>query len=347
MRKRMVRVLLLTASLAVLAGCSNEGSSTNRRTLVGAGATFPAPLYEKWIAAFGKEHPTSRITFQALGSGPGIEMFKEGKVDFVASDVDRVPTNKQLKEMPAGTQMFPVAAGSVVVCCNVAEVTAELKLSRAALAGIFLGNITSWNDPKIAETNKNVTLPNTKIVIVHRSGASGTTFVFTQHLSAISPDWKKGVGAGFTVAWPKGGKRGMGNDGVAEIIKDTPGAIGYLSFNVGVTSKLPMVSLENRAGEFVAPTLQSGKSALVSAILAANLRDWIPDAEGKGAYPIVTFTWILARKSYDDQNAAALLKEFLKYGLTIGQETSEPLGYIPLPPNLADKVLQQVERMGS
>jgi phosphate transport system substrate-binding protein len=340
---RIFRLMLLTAPLLLLGGCNNEGSSGRKATIVGAGATFPAPLYEKWIAAYRTDHAATRITYQALGSGAGIEFFKEGKADFGASDV--VPTDKQLEGVAGGAQTFPLAAGMVVVCCNLPEYTTEVKLSRAALVGIFQGEITSWDDPKIAENNKN--MPKMKITIVHRAGASGTTFVFTQHLSAVSDTWKKGPGAGFTVPWPKESKRAMGNDGVADLIKQTPGAIGYLSFSAAAKSKLPRVALENKAGEMVAPSSESGKIALAALTGQDNVRNWVPDAEGKGAYPIVTFTWIIARKQYQDKNVADQLRDFLKYGLTTGQQECEALGYLPLPAAVVDKTLPEVERIGS
>ena len=281
-----------------------------------------------------------------MGSLAGIEMFKEGKVDFGASDVP--PTEQQIKGMTGGLQLIPVAAGSIVVSHNIPGVSAEVNLPREVLAAIFRGDITSWDDSKIADHNKTITLPKTKIVIVHRSGASGTTYVFTQHLSATSAEWKKKPGVGFTVDWPKDSKRAMGNYGVAETIKDTPGAIGYLSFNAAVKHKLPMAALQNKAGAFVAPTLKSAKASLAAVKDVDHLRDWVSsDAEAKEAYPIVTFTWILVRKNYDDTNAATQLKEFLKFALTKGQEESDSLGYVPLPAHIVDKILPEVERIGS
>jgi phosphate transport system substrate-binding protein len=272
-------------------------------------------------------------------------MFKEGKIDFAATDV--VPTEQQLKAISDGVHLFPMTAGNVVVCYHLPEITGELKLSREALAGIFLGTITTWDDPRIAEKNKHIPqLPKTKITVVHRSGASGTTFAFTQHLSLISDAWKKGPGAGFTVSWPTG-TRAMGNDGVAELVKDTPGAIGYLSTSAATSNKLPMAALENKAKEFILPSEESGKAGLAAAKEMTNLRDWMPDAEGKAAYPIVTFSWIVARKHYADPDTAAHLKEFLKYGLTQGQNDSAALGYLPLPQQIVDQVLPEVDKIGS
>jgi len=341
--RRCLASLLTAAFCFTSASCSDWTASKVRGTLLGGGATFPAPLYEKWIASYRAAHPDSRILYQAVGSGAGIQLFAESKVDFGASDAI---SDAQIGAIAGGVEVFPMTAGSVVLCYNIPGVSNALKLSREVYAGIFLGSITSWNDPKISADNKGITLPDLKITTVHRSGASGTTFVFTKHLSSINEAWKKGPGAGLTVQWPAG-IRAMGNDGIAEIIQQTPGAIGYLGYSSAIKHKLAPASLQNKTGEFIPPSIESAQAALASVDLADNLHIGIADPEGKTSYPIVTFSWILTHKRYTDPGAAAMLKSFLKYGLTDGQKESSQLGFIPLPPNIAEKALQQVERIWS
>jgi phosphate transport system substrate-binding protein len=311
-------------------------------TLQGSGATFPAPLYQKWFTEYNKAHPDVQINYQALGSGAGIKQFQQHLVDFGASDA--AMTDEEIAAVPEGVVLLPMTAGAIVLAYNLPDGPSELKLSREAYVGIFLGKITQWNDPAIAKANPGVTLPSTKIQPVVRSDGSGTTYVFTSHLSAISDAWKNGPGAGKSVNFPAA-VAGKGNPGVTALIKETPGAIGYVEYGYAVQTKMPMAVLENKSGKYVKGDLNTGKNALASVQLPANLRAWITDPAAPHAYPIVTYTWLLCYKKYKDPNTAATLKSVIQYGLTQGQSFSVDLGYIPLPPNVVDadtKALGQI-----
>jgi phosphate transport system substrate-binding protein len=311
-------------------------------TLQGTGATFPAPLYQKWFTEFNKAHPDVEINYQALGSGAGIKQFQQHLVDFGASDA--AMTDAEMAAVPEGVVLLPMTAGAIVLAYNLPGGPSELKLSRDAYVGIFLGKITQWNDPAIAKSNPGANLPATKIQPVVRSDGSGTTFVFTTHLSAISDAWKNGPGAGKSVNFPSA-VAGKGNPGVTALIKETPGAIGYVEYGYAVQTKMPMAELENKSGKYVKADLTTGKNALASVQLPANLRAWISDPPAADAYPIVTYTWLLCYKKYKDPQKLATLKSVIQYGLTQGQAFSTELGYIPLPPNVVDadnKALQQI-----
>jgi len=274
------------------------------------------------------------INYQALGSGAGIKQFQQGLVNFGASDA--AMTDEEIAAVKQGVVLLPMTAGSIVVAYNLPDVT-DLKLSREAYSGIFLGKITQWNDPIIAKANPGAKLPDTKITVVSRSDGSGTTFVFTSHLSAISAAWKSGPGAGKTVNFPVG-VAGKGNPGVTALIKQTPGAIGYVEFGYAEQTKMPMAELENKAGKYLKANIETEKAALAGVELPANLRAWISDPAGANAYPIVTYTWLLCYKKYDDPKIAQTLRDVIHYGLTDGQKFSVDLGYIPLPSNVIDAV---------
>jgi phosphate transport system substrate-binding protein len=304
----------------------------------GAGATFPARIYRKWFADYQAAHPGVKIVYDSLGSGAGINLFSDDKVDFGSSDA--AMTDEQIARVKTGgVLMLPVTGGNVVLAYNLPGVGGGLRLSREAYAGIFLGTITSWDDPKIAATNKDLHLPAGKITVVHRAGASGTTFAFTRHLSAVNEAWKAGPGAGLTVEWP-GGVMATGTDGVAETIQRTPGAIGYLDFGHAREANLTTAALQNKAGEFVAPSVESGRAALDSVAWPDDFRAFVSDPEGKDSYPIVTFNWLLVHKTYEDPRRAAALKDLCRYVLTDGQKECAPLGYIPLPQAAARRVLE-------
>lgn len=311
-------------------------------TIQGAGATFPAPLYKRWFLEYYKAHPGVRVNYQPIGSGAGIRQFTEGLVDFGASDA--AMSDKEIAKVPAGVQLLPMTAGSIAVCYNLPENVKELKLTRSALIGIFFGKIDSWNDKALVAANPGVDLPDMPITFIRRSEGSGTTFAFTNHLSAISPEWKAGPGVGKSVVWPVG-IGAKGNAGVAALIRQTPGAIGYVETGYAELTKLAMAAIENKKGRFIVPTTQSSQAALEGAKLPDNLRVWITDPEGKDAYPIVTYTWILCFKKYADAKVAQTLKAVLKYCLTDGQSMSAELGYVPLPEKVASKVLQALDQI--
>ncbi len=334
--------LLLCASLGAWS-LDREGVAlaADNITLQGTGATFPAPLYQKWFAEYNKLHPEVQINYQALGSGAGVKQFQQGLVNFGASD--SAMTDEEMKKVKDGVVLLPMTAGSIVLSYNLPGVS-ELKLSRAAYTGIFLGKIKQWDDPVIAKANPGVKFPSTPITVVTRSDGSGTTYVFTTHLSAISPEWKAGPGAGKSVNFPVG-VAGKGNPGVTALIKQTPGAIGYVEYGYAKQTAMPMAVLENHDGKFVKADLESRKNALATMTLPPDLRAWIPDPAGAEAYPIVTYTWLLCYKKYDDPKVAQAIKSVVQYGLTDGQKDSIELGYIPLPPNVVTVVTKALDQI--
>jgi phosphate transport system substrate-binding protein len=301
--------------------------------LSGAGATFPAPLYQRWAVEHNKQVPAIQVNYQSVGSGAGVKNFLQGVVDFGASDA--AMTDEEMAKSPRGAVLVPATAGSVVLAYNLEGVT-SLKLTRAALAGIFLGKIAKWNDPAIVSANPDVPLPDRPINVAYRSDGSGTTFVFTQHLAAISPEFDEEVGFDKSVVFPVG-VGGKGNEGVTALVKQTPGTIGYVEFGYAEQNKLPVASVENKSGNFVAPTPESGAAALASVELPENLRVWPVDPDAPEAYPITTFSWLLLYRNYDDAAKLKALKDFVTYGLTEGQDFAIELGYIPLPESVVAK----------
>src|SRR5579863_1225407 len=339
----LVPISLIAAALVILSsrfdtrpGAGAALGSEGAITLQGTGATFPAPLYQKWFTEYNKAHPEVQINYQALGSGAGIKQFQQNLVDFGASDA--AMTDAEMAAVKDGAVLLPMTAGSIVLAYNLPEAPSEVRLTREAYAEIFLGKITQWNDPAIAQANPGAKLPDTKITVVSRSDGSGTTFAFTTHLSAISEAWKSGPGVGTSVNFPVG-VAGKGNTGVAALIKQTPGAIGYVEYGYAKQTSMPMALLENKAGKFIKPDLQAGQRALASMTLPGNRRAWIPDPAGESSYPIVTYTWMLCYKKYGDPKTAAVVKSLVEFGLGQGQSFSEELGYIPLPATVieADK----------
>ena len=340
---RAISLLFVAFSLAV-ASCSGcrSGSKAAKDSvwIQGAGSTFVAPLCQKWCADYHAAHPEVHVTYISVGSGAGIALFTEGKADFGASDAGM--TGEQIDKVEGEVLLLPVTAASVVLAYHLPGFSGNLKLSRDAYAGIFLGTITSWDDPKITESNQGASLPKLKISPIHRQGASGTTFVFTQHLSAINEAWKSGPGKGMTVVWPVG-TPAAGNEGIVALIQQEPGSIGYVTYGHAEKGKLPMAWLQNKAGEYVQPSLQSGQATLNSAPPPGNLGGWIPDPEGKESYPIVSYTWLLVHKHDGNSQTTAALKDVLKYCLTDGQKDCLALGYIPLPEKVRQAKLKAVD----
>jgi phosphate ABC transporter, phosphate-binding protein len=320
-------------TLAIGAVSAIFANSAAAQQLSGAGASFPAPLYQRWAVEYNKLHPNVQTNYQSVGSGAGVKQFTQGTVDFAASDA--AMSDEEIEKVKQGVVMIPATAGSIVVAYNLPEVK-DLKLSRDAYAGIFLGKITKWNDPAIAKDNPDVKLPDLPINVAFRSDGSGTTFVFTKHLSAISPDFADEVGTDKSVTWPAGAG-GKGNEGVTALVKQTPGTIGYVEYGYAVNNGLSMASLQNKAGKFVKPTAESGAATLGHVEFPENLRIWPEDPAGDDDYPIATFTWLLLYKKYSDAAKLKALKEFITYGLTDGQKFSSELGYIPLPAAVVEK----------
>ncbi|MBV8532892.1 MAG: phosphate ABC transporter substrate-binding protein PstS [Verrucomicrobia bacterium] len=312
-------------------------SASAATQLQGAGATFPAPLYQRWIAEYTKNNPDVQINYQGIGSGAGIKQFTQNLVSFGASDA--AMTDKEIAAVKQGVVLIPATAGSVVLAYNLPGVD-NLKLSREAYAGIFLGKVTKWSDPAIAKTNEGVKLPDIPIIPCERSDGSGTNFVFTKHLSAISPEFNDKVGFGTSATWPVG-VGGKGNDGVTALIKQNRGAIGYVEYGYAKNNKLTFAALQNKAGEFVSATTDSGLATLATTQFPPNLlRGWPSDPDGKDCYPIATYTWLLLYKKYDNSQIGEAVKKFVNFGLTDGQKFSEELGYIPLPKEIVDKSME-------
>jgi phosphate transport system substrate-binding protein len=276
-----------------------------------------------------------RVNYQGVGSGAGIKSFTQGLTDFGASDA--AMSDKEIAAVKTGgVVLLPMTAGSIVISYNLPGVTQTLQLPRDVYPAIFDGEITNWNDPKLVAANPGVTLPDLPITVASRADGSGTTFNFTGHLSAISPDFKAKIGQGKLVKFP--GVAGKGNDGVAALIKQTPGTIGYVEFGYAKNTGLPMATLQNQAGKFVAPSPESGSAALAQVPLPDNLRAFITDPAGDASYPIVTYTWWLVHGTYDKPGVADAIKALANWALTDGQKLSPDLGYLPLPDVVVTKV---------
>jgi phosphate transport system substrate-binding protein len=315
--------------------------------LRGAGATFPALLFKQWFGAYQQGHPAVAIAYDSVGSSEGIRRFTgkgvdhENTVDFGASD--SAMTDEQIAAVGRGVLMVPVTAGSVVLAYNLPDLVGDLRLSRKAYEGIFLGTLKQWNDPLIARANPGAGLPALTIETVVRQDGSGTTFALTKHLDAISEAWRDRHGAASLVDWPGKPMRAVGNEGVAVRIGHSIGSIGYLSYGSARQAGLRMALLENRDGAFIAPTAESGAATLAAAELPENLRVFLPDPLGRGSYPIVTFSWALLYRNYEDQSKAAAIRELFGWALSKGQDVSSEVGYIPLPPAVRDKALAALQ----
>jgi phosphate transport system substrate-binding protein len=337
---------ILALTLLLTLGCNNDASkpASERVKLQGSGASFPAPLYMRWFQDYSKQTPGVTVDYQAKGSGAGIKDLINETVDFAASDA--AMTEEEIAQVKRGVVMLPMTAGKIVLAFNLPDGPKELKLSREAYAGIFSGKIAKWDDPVIAKCNEGVKLPSLDITVIVRSDSSGTTYVLSSHLSAISPTWKESFGIEKSINWPSDPRfvKGPKNDGVTALIKQTPGAIGYIEYGFAKQTGLPVASLENQSGKYVAPTAESGLAALASATsMPENLVLWLPDPQGDGSYPIVSYTWLLCYKDSADPAKATALKELVRYCMAEGQKSSESLGYIPLPDHVKERVLQALE----
>jgi phosphate transport system substrate-binding protein len=324
-------------ALLAIAGAAAAADTT---LINGAGATFPFPIYSKWFSDYNKAHPNVQINYQSIGSGGGIKQITERTVDFGATDA--VMSNEEMQKAP-GIQHIPTVMGAVVVIYNVPGVR-ELKLTPQTLAGIFLGKITKWNDPALAAENKGLNLPDSPIVVAHRSDGSGTTAVFTDYLAKVSPDWKAGPGAGKSVNWPAG-LGGKGNEGVTGIVKQTEGGIGYVELAYANQNKLAVAELKNKSGAFVKPSLESVSAAAAHAQVPDDYRVSITDAEGKDAWPISAFTYLLVYKDQRDTAKGDALLKFIWWAVHDGQKTAPSLDYAPLPQAVVQKVEKTLKAM--
>jgi phosphate transport system substrate-binding protein len=322
------RLPLATVMLsAMLAGCGR--TSDKIVVLHGAGSTLPAPLYRRWIDEYCKAHPDVQIQYEAVGSGEGVRRFTHEAVDFGASDVGM--TDEEIARVPQGVQLIPMTASALVLAYNPDGLPPNLCLSRAACSGICLGRVSDWNDAQIAAYNEDTALPDMPIVFVHRSDESGSSIVLHRHLCAVSEEWRNRFGAQTAPAWPVG-IAGKGEDGIVELVRKTPGAIGYMSYSRAAKEKLPMARLENNAGALVAPTLRSGQEGLAGFHLPPNLRAWIEDPPGRTAYPIITLTWLLCYDKYSDPRVASTIRDFIHFGLSEdGQYMACDYGFLKLP----------------
>ncbi|MCL5884042.1 MAG: phosphate ABC transporter substrate-binding protein PstS [Deltaproteobacteria bacterium] len=327
---------VLAGVVAILAVVS-FASAAGPLTINGAGATFPYPLYSKWFYEYSNANPGVRFNYQSIGSGGGIKQITAGTVDFGATDA--AMTEEGMKKLPGAILHIPTALGAVVPVYNLDRVPAGLKLTSDVLAGIYLGKITRWNDPKIAELNKAVTLPKADIVVAHRSDGSGTTDIFTNYLTTVNPEWRAKVGRGPSVNWPVG-IGGKGNEGVAGVVKQTPGAIGYVELAYAKQNKMKVASLRNKDGRFVTPTLEatSAAAAGVAKSMPGDFRVSLVDAPGKGSWPISGLTWILVYKDQKDEARGKAMVRFLKWAIRDGQKMEAALDYAPLPKAVVEKV---------
>ena len=346
----------MAIAAAMAFGCSSDkpeaggastaaapGSRSGSVDLTGAGATFPYPLYSKWFADYAAATGV-KINYQSIGSGGGIRQLSEGTVDFGASDSPM--KDEDIAKAKGPVMHFPTVLGAVAITYNLPGVTTPLKLTGALLADIFAGRITKWSDPKITVLNPGVQLPSSDILVVHRSDGSGTTFVFTDYLAAVSPAWASGPGRGKEVSWPVG-LGGKGNEGVSGQVKQTPGAIGYVELAYAKQNQLPYASIQNASGNFVAPSPEgmTAAAAGVAEKLPANTdyRLSIVNAAGANAYPISSFTWILVYAQQSDSAKGRKLKDFLKWALTEGEKQASALDYAPLPAAMASRLTARLD----
>jgi len=316
--------------------CNGGGGGSGSVSLQGAGATFPNPLYQKWLSEYGKLHSNVRIDYQSIGSGGGIKQLKEQTVDFGASDAPM--KDDDLKSAPGEVLHIPTVLGAVVITYNLQGVSQPLKFSSEVIADIFLGKIKKWNDPKIAADNSGVALPANDITVVHRSDGSGTSAVFTDYLSKVSAEWKEKVGSGTSPSWPIG-IGGKGNEGVTGQVKNTPNTIGYVELAYAVQNKLPVAQIKNASGNFIEPSIDAVTAAASAS--AANtpedLRVSITNAAGPQAYPISSYTYILVYKQQKDAAKGKALVDFLWWGIHDGEQFAKELQYAPLPADIVKR----------
>ena len=309
-----------------------------------AGATFPAVIYQKWFDEYHKMHADVQVNYQSIGSGGGIAQLTAGTVDFGASDMPM--TDEQISKVTVKPLHFPSVLGGVVPAYNIAGVTQEIKFTPETLSGIFLGTITKWNDPRLAKDNPGIKFPNADIQVVHRSDGSGTTFVWTDYLSKISPDWKSKVGVGASVNWPVG-LGGKGNEGVAGTVKQTPNSIGYVELIFAVQTKMAYGSVKNSSGSFVKADFNTVTDAAAAAAknMPDDFRVSITNAAGKNAYPISSFTWLLIPSHIPDAAKAKTIKGFLQWMLADGQKYAAGLSYASLPKDVVAKEVKQIAKI--
>src|SRR5438552_144461 len=322
-------------TVAVTVAVAWASVAAQKIQITGAGATFPFPIYSKWFSEYNKLHPEVEINYQSVGSGAGIRQVTNQTVFFGATDGPM--TNEQQQAAPGRILHFATVLGAVVPVYSIPGVTAELKFTGQVLADIYLGKITKWNDPAIAGLNAGVNLPGTDITVVHRSEGSGTTYIWVDYLAKISPEWMKKVGVATAVNWPTG-VGGKGNEGVAGLVTQTPGSIGYVELIYALQNKISYGSVQNREGEFVRASVAAvtAAAAATKGKMPEDFRVSITNADGKGVYPISSFTWMLFYQSPKDKAQSQVMVDFLKWALTDGQKFAPDVGYAPLPAEVVD-----------
>jgi phosphate transport system substrate-binding protein len=335
---------LRLAALALGAVLAASPAFAQKQQINGAGATFPYPIYSKWFSEYNKLHPEVEINYQSIGSGGGIRQLSNQTVFFGATDGPM--TAEQIQGAPGKVLHLPTVLGGVVPIYNIPGVDAELKFSGKVLADVILGKVAKWNDPAIAGLNPGVKLPGTDITVAHRSDGSGTTYIFVDYLSKVSPDFKQKVGVATSVNWPVG-VGGKGNEGVAGLVKQTPGAIGYVELIYALQNKLDYGSVQNMEGEFVRCTIDSvtAAAAVAATQMPKDFRVSITNAPGKGVYPISSFTWLLLFENPKDKAKSKTMVGFTNWALTEGQKYAKDLGYAPLPESVVKLELEALKRI--
>lgn len=329
---------------AVIAGMGVAATAFAAPMLInGAGATFPYPIYSKWFDVYSKVNPDARFNYQSIGSGGGIKQISAGTVDFGATDGPM--TDQQMSEAPGRLLHIPTVMGAVVVAYNLPGVEKGLKLTPDIIAGIFLGKITKWNDAKITSANPGLNIPDMSIIVAHRSDGSGTTFIFVDYLCSVNGEWKLGVGKGTSVNWPVG-LGGKGNEGVAGIVKQTPGSIGYVELSYALKNNLGYGFVQNKSGNFIEPSIDSTSKAAAGVAIPSDFRVSLVNSANAEAYPISGFTWLLIYKNQKDPVRGKALVDFVKWAVHDGQKYASELLYAPLPQDVVamiDKKLEEVK----
>ena len=339
MSKLFNKTVTLAALAAAVAGCVHPEKVSAQMLINGAGATFPYPIYQKWCSEYSKVDPGVQINYNSIGSGGGQQQIIAGTVDFGASDGPM--TDSDLAKAPGKILHIPTVAGADVVTYNLPD-SPKLKMDGPTIADIFFGKITKWNDPAIAGQNPGVKLPDLDIVVVHRADGSGTTYIWVDYLSSVSKEWETKVGRGKAVKWPTG-QGAKGNEGVTGMVKQTPGAIGYVELIYAKQNKLPFADIKNAAGEYVTPDIESVTKALESAKIPDDFRFSMVNSPGSGAYPIAGTTWLLVYETQKDPAKGRKVVEFLNWSLTKGEAMASALDYAPLPDRVQQRVLERIK----
>jgi len=339
-----MRILKVFSLLAVLLMVATFATADGQVLLNAAGATFPYPIYSKWFDLYHTSHSNVQINYQSIGSGGGIRQLLDKTVDFGASDG---PMNdEQLKQASVPILHFPTVLGAAIPSYNVPGLPGDLNFTPEALSGIFLGKVTKWNDPAITSANPGMKLPGDDIVVVHRSDGSGTSYIWTDYLSKVSPEWQSKVGKGTSVNWPVG-LGGKGNEGVSALVQQTPGSLGYIELIYAIQNKLPYGKVKNSSGAFVKADLASvsAAAAATAKFIPDDFRVSITNPEGKAAYPIASFTWLLIPSKFSDAAKRDVVKDFLKWALTDGQQYAEALSYAKLPKEVVAKEMKAIAQI--